>query len=172
MRQVFERYPAFVIFGVVLVVAIGSAILVDQTIEPDGRTPADALDTSSQQQTPVGPKRVPLDALETDMGVDRVVNARLGVDLSRDSGAMCERVSRTRFACGVVTGDESIASGWWIRCPPPLSLDDWAAWCSLSQRMTPEERCVIGIRSGDPFTNKEIWDEEAVICRDLGVPID
>ena len=23
-----------------------------------------------------------------------------------------------------------------------------------------------------PFMNKKIWDEEAVICRDLGVPID
>jgi hypothetical protein len=118
------------------------------------------------------PKPVSLDALDTDMGVHRVVNARLGIDLSRDSGATCERFNRTRFACSVVRGDEDIATGWWVRCPPPRSLDDWAAWCSVSLRMTPEERCQFGVRSGDPSNAAEIWDEEAVICRKLGVPID
>jgi hypothetical protein len=135
----------------------------------DAPTLANTTETSARQ-TLLGPKRVPLDALDTDMGVDRVVDARLGIDHFRDSGATCERASRTRFSCSVLRGQEDIATGWWVRCPPPLSLDDWAAWCSVSQRMTPEERCQFGVRSGIPFTGG-IWAEEAVICRKLGVPV-
>jgi hypothetical protein len=155
--------------GLVIFVAI--VLILEIRRSDDAPTLADSTETSTPRQTPVRPKPVPLDALETDMGVDRVVNARLGVDLSRDSGATCERISRTRFVCSVLRGEEDVATGWWVRCPPPRSLDDWAAWCSLTQRMTPEERCTFGVRSGDPFTGKEIWDKEAVICRNLGVPI-
>jgi hypothetical protein len=158
------------LFAGALVVFVAIVLISEIGGSDDAPTLTDATETSTRQ-TPVRPKRVPLDALETDMGVDRVVNARLDVDLSRDSGATCERISRTRFACSVLRGDEDIATGWWVRCPPPRSLDDWAAWCSLSQRMTPEERCQFGVRSGIPFTGG-IWAKEAVICRNLGVPIE
>lgn len=109
---------------------------------------------------------------EVDMAVDRVVNGRVGVDLSRDSGATCERVNRTRYSCSVKRGDDDIATGWWVRCPPPRrSLDAWAESCSLSRKMTPRERCEFGVRSGDPSSGTQTWNKEALICLNLGVPI-
>jgi hypothetical protein len=165
------RSPILIVFGVVAFLML-VMVFIAETSGSDAPTVVENTETSAAGQTPVRSKPVPLDALETDMGVDRVVNARLGVVLSRDSGATCERVSRTRFACSVLRGVEDIVTGWWVRCPPPRSLDDWAAWCSLSQRMTPEERCQFGVRSGDPFTAADVWKQEAVICRKLGVPID
>jgi hypothetical protein len=147
-------------------------VLIAEASSSDSPTVVESTETLTSRQTPVT-KPVPFDALDTDMGVDRVVNARLGVVVSRDSGATCQRISRTRFACSVLRGVEDIATGWWVRCPPPVrSLDDWAAWCSLSETMAPEERCQFGVRSGDPFTAADVWEEEAVICRNLGVPID
>ena len=127
--------------------------------------------TSAQSTTsPVSPTDSYAASTADEVAVEEAVSAQLRVNSAR---ATCERRNRqqTFYVCSVLKGEKNIATGLILRCAPPVRGSSPVS-CT-STRMTPRQRCVYGVRSGHPVSSSRgIFLKEAVVCRNLGVPID
>lgn len=176
MRSAFVKgFIAGVGVLAVLVVVLVALVALSGTGD-DGTTQVAPTTTTPETTQPVvkpkpKPKPDPYASLADEFRLERILNGAHGVNVNRDSGTTCEQQNprRTWYACSVLKGNEDTATGVMVRCTRPVS-GGAAVGCTYT-RMTARQRCLFGVRSGIPATGG-IWDEEAVICRELGVPID
>jgi hypothetical protein len=172
------------IAGVALVAFLVVVLMAGRFVNTSEHTAPPATHaTPAKKRSPAKPLAGPYTSYRDEAVLENAMNARLGVRTSTDAGTTCEQRNRRRtfYVCSTLKGLQATATGVVIRCSQSVTSSS-AVGCTYT-KMTPRQRCLFGVRSGIPGTplpasppwvvqGIEAWNEEAAICRELGVPIE